>query len=242
MRTKLTGLFSAQSGVPDEFIKRIRSLVIGEGMLREGNIELMETAISSMPAAGSVIEIGSYGGLSANLIIYLLMKHRKTNPFFTCDAWIYEGYNDHKLQSPEAHIDGRTDVSRANYSEYMQTAFINATRFLSAERLPFSFRMFSDQFFERWNAADTAVDIFGQRATFGGAISFAYIDGGHSREVAWNDFTNVAAHLLPGGFILLDDSGDGQNFGSAQMMSEIKKDKRFEIVAKKPNYLIRKIG
>jgi hypothetical protein len=79
------------------------------------------------------------------------------------------------------------------------------------------------------------------RVELGGKICFAYIDGGHSYEVAWNDFNHVTKHLLKGGFILLDDSADGQNFGSAYMMPDIKKNKRFKVVAKNPNYMIQKV-
>ena len=57
-----------------------------------------------------------------------------------------------------------------------------------------------------------------------------------------NDFKNVADHLVKGGFILLDDSADHMNYGSSKMMEIIKKDKRFKIVSKKPNYLLQKIG
>jgi len=65
----------------DDFIKRIRSLVIGEGMLKEGNISLMDYAIKNLPEHGSVLEIGSYGGLSTNLMIYLMRKYKKTIRF-----------------------------------------------------------------------------------------------------------------------------------------------------------------
>lgn len=58
---KLLRLFRSKKTASDDFIKRIRSLVIGEGMLQEGNINLIEYAIKNMPHEGSVVEIGSYG-------------------------------------------------------------------------------------------------------------------------------------------------------------------------------------
>jgi hypothetical protein len=225
----------------DLFIKRIRSLVIGEGMLLKGNIPLMELAIKEMPSQGSVLEIGSYGGLSTNLIIYFLKKHHRNNLLFNCDAWIYEGYNDGIEEHP-LFIDGRDDVSRADYSVYMKNAFINSIRLLSSKKLPHSFHMDSALFFNKWNSNQTNVDLFGVHTQLGGPISFAYIDGGHSFEVAWNDFKNVADHLVKCGFILLDDSADHMNYGSSKMMEAIKKDKRFKIVSKNPNYLLQKIG
>lgn len=233
------GLYRPES---DPFIRRIRSLVIGEGMLHEGNIRLMDHAIRHMPAAGNVVEIGSYGGLSANVITYLLEKHQKSHPFFTCDAWIYEGYQDHLQAVPTSHIDGREDIPRQAFEGYIKNAFMESVRFLSPQRIPHAFHLYSDVFFEKWNSCRQEMDIFGRTAQLGGEISFAYIDGGHSHEVAWHDFTQAAAHLTNHGFILLDDSAEGKAFGSARMMTAIKKDPRFRVVAKKPNYLIQKIS
>jgi Methyltransferase domain len=241
MWDKLSGIFKDKQVESDDFIKRIRSLVIGEGMLKEGNIGLIDFAIKNMPTEGCVLEIGSYGGLSTNLIIHLMRKHQKNNSFYTCDAWIYEGYKDTLQKVTNSYIDGRKDIERTEYSVYMKNAFINSTRFLSPQNLPFSFHQYSNSFFDSWNENKSELDIFGRTVSLGGHISFAYIDGGHSYEVAWKDFNNIASHLLPNGYVLLDDSADGQNFGSAQIISQIKKDSRFKVIAKNPNYLIQKI-
>ncbi|MBX7241979.1 MAG: class I SAM-dependent methyltransferase [Bacteroidia bacterium] len=241
MWSKFLKIFKSKNSESDDFIKRIRSLVIGEGMLKEGNIRLMNFAVKNMPAEGSVVEIGSYGGLSTNLIIYLMRKHKKSNSFFTCDAWVYEGFNDHLQEISDVHIDGRTDILRTDYSVYLKNAFINSTTFLSPQNLPYSFHMFSDLFFDNWHNCRSESDIFGRKVELGGNICFAYIDGGHSYEVAWKDFNNIAIHIVKGGFILLDDSADGENFGSAHMMTNIKKDKRFKVIAKSPTYLIQKV-
>ncbi len=226
--------------ISDDYIKRLRSLVIGEGMLLDGNIELLDLAIKNIPQEGSVVEIGSYGGLSSNLIIYLMKKYNKDNNFFTCDAWVYEGYKDY-LGSISKHIDGRDDISRADYSIYLKNAFINTIKFLNPTRLPYSFHLTSNLFFEKWMNGETETTVFDSTVKLGGKISFAYIDGDHSLEGALNDFQNVVNHLVKGGYILLDDSADHLNFGSAKMMSDIKNDKRFKVVAKNPNYLIQKI-
>ena len=241
MLHKLLNRLKQNDELSDPFIKRLRSLVIGEGMLKPGNIRLMDMAIQQMPEHGSVIEIGSYGGLSANLLIYLMDKHGRNHPFFTCDAWIYEGYTDHVKDKPETHIDGRPDVARSAYAAYMKQVFIQATTLLSSHRLPYSFHMHSDTFFETWAAGETATDVFGRTRQLGGGIAFAYIDGGHSYAVARSDFNHVARHLMKGGFILLDDSADDDQFGSAHLMTEIKQDARFKVVGKNPNYLIQKI-
>jgi hypothetical protein len=56
----------------DNFIKRLNSSVIGEGMLHKGNPYLMDYAIKYLPENGIVLEIGVYGGLPTNLILHLL--------------------------------------------------------------------------------------------------------------------------------------------------------------------------
>lgn len=236
----LNKLFTKSNDIEDDFIKRLRYLVIGEGMLCAGNIKLMDFAIKNMPNEGCVLEIGSYGGLSTNLMAYLIKKHQKDNLLFNCDAWLYEGFHDHK-GTIDKTIDGRKDISREAYSVYMKQSYMNATLFLNGNKLPHSFNMFSHDFFEKWDNKESLVDLFGNTVTLGSSISFAYIDGGHSYEVAWEDFTNVSKHLIVGGYILLDDSADSMSFGSAKMMSEIKKDKTFKIIDKAPNYLIQKI-
>ena len=104
---------------PDTFIKRLRSLTIGEGMLHDGNIYLIDYALRNMPDDGIVLEIGSYGGLSTNLITYLLKKHKRNTSMINCDPWIYEGYDDHQKETPDHHIDGRDDITRVDYSAYM---------------------------------------------------------------------------------------------------------------------------
>lgn len=223
----------------DDFMKRLPSLLIGQGMLHPGNPWLFDYAVKNMPANGSVVEIGSYGGLSANLLIHLMQQHQRTESFFTCDPWIYEGYHDHKGNVSE-HIDGSNTVTRSIYSAYMQDAFIRATQFLHSDRLPHSIHCTSDVFFRHWKKNESVTDVFGRTVTTGGKISFAYIDGDHSYEAARTDFENCAAQLLPGGFILLDDSASSDAFGSAKLANELRTHPDFEVVFTNPNYLLRK--
>ena len=93
-------------------------------MLHEGNIYLMDYAIQHMPEDGIVLEIGSYAGLSTNVMLHLLNKHQKQPQFVGCDAWIYEGFTDH-TGIIETHIDGKPDVSRAAYTTYIKNAFVS---------------------------------------------------------------------------------------------------------------------
>jgi hypothetical protein len=76
------------------------------------------------------------------------------------------------------------------------------------DRLPHHIAVSSDKFFELWTQKEEVVDFFGHVTTLGGPISFAYIDGDHTYEQSWRDFQNVDRFLLPGGFIVFDDSAD----------------------------------
>lgn len=224
----------------DLYIKRLKSLVIGEGMLHEGNIYLIDFAIKNMPKNGVVVEIGSYGGLSTSLILHLLKKYSRTESMLNCDPWIYEGYNDH-LDGNTITIDGREDVSRIDYSEYLKNAFLQNMKFLNNERLPRSFQLTSDDFFNKYDKQLVEVDLFGEQVKLGELISFAYIDGNHALEFVKRDFINVDKHLIKSGYILFDDSHDDLTFGSAVFMEEMKKNKNYELVQKNPNYLFKKV-
>jgi hypothetical protein len=224
----------------DLFIRRLRSSVLGEGMLIDGNIYLIDYAIRNIPVDGAIIEIGIYGGVSTNLICYLLLKYDKHNLFFNCDPWIYEGYED-KHKSPGLFIDGRTGILRTSFMEYVKTAYLNSVKLLN-KRLPHTFHCKADAFFDLWRNQVKTTDIFNAGVTLGGGISFAYIDGDHSYETAKSDYLNILEYLVTGGFILFDDSHDALSFGSARLMREALENKDLELVMKNPNYLFRKIS
>ncbi len=225
----------------DDFIKRLPSSVIGGGMLNEGNIYLMDYAIRNMPHNGIVLEIGSYGGLSANLICHLLKSHNKQNTHFaSCDAWIYEGYNDDKTNK-RPYIDGNIQISRSSFMNYIKNAYINSIQLLHSDIRPNACHLTSDMFFDIWNNQNEFTDVFNRSFKIDKKISFCYIDGDHSFEQTKKDFNNVSKNMLKGGYILIDDSADHLNFGSAKFIKEIKYNSNFKIVAKNPNYLIQKL-
>jgi len=224
----------------DSFISRLRATIIGEGMLHEGNIYLINYAIKNMPKKGFALEIGTYGGLSTNLILHLLKKHDKTNKLIGCDAWIYEGYNDNKGKI-ENFIDGRRDINRIDYMNYIKNSFIRSTKLLHPNSLPYICHIKSDGFFEKWNNNEELTDVFNRKIHLNHKISFAYIDGDHSYRQTKKDFENVSKFLIKGGFILVDDSADYLNFGSVKYVRKIKSNSNFMVVAKNPNYLFQKI-
>lgn len=225
---------------PDDYIKRLRCSLIGEGMLPEENIFQMDYAIKNMPNEGSVIEIGIYGGLSTNVLLHLLSKNNKTNKLFNTDVWIYEGFYDHKISPPKT-IDGRDDVLREDYTRYIKEAYLSSIKTLSKNNSPHSFHLSSDDFFEAWNTNKKTTDLFEHETTLGGPIAFAYIDGNHSYQQTKKDFENVMKSLVIGGFILFDDSESTSDFGSAQLVKEIAKNKTLTLVDNRLNHLFVKL-
>lgn len=236
---KVLGRNTYRTIAHDDFILRLRSSVIGEGMLHPGNVYLMDQAIRQMPSGGVVLEVGSYAGLSSVLLRYLLDRAGRNVDIFCCDAWIYEGYHDQAGKSSDT-IDGRLDVRRADFTAYIKQAFIQSNQLLSRHRLPYAFHLESDTFFDLWHQGQSATDVFGRNVTLGGAISFAYIDGNHAYDYARRDVENAALHLLPGGYLLLDDSAEHQRFGSAQLAKELCQHPLFETVLANPHFLFRK--
>jgi Methyltransferase domain len=224
----------------DDFLARLPSAVVGATMLHEGNPYLFDWAIRNMPAQGAVLEIGSYGGLSTNLLIHYLRKYAKNNPFFTCDAWVYEGYSDAQEGAVE-WMDGRTDVSRTDFMAHIKASFIQSTRLLSAERLPYTVHARSEDFLMQWRENKSVTDVFGRTVQLGGDLAFAYIDGDHSYATAAMEFRYIDACLLPGGLLLLDDSGRGMPFGSVRLADEILGRNDYRLVARNPNVLLQKV-
>jgi predicted O-methyltransferase YrrM len=222
----------------DPFLKRLRCSIMGEGMLSDHNILLMERAVKQMPDTGVVLEIGSFAGLSANVILHLLNKHNRSHELLCVDAWIYEGYNDHTPPVP-AHIDGRIDVKRQDYTNYIRSGFINSIKLFQPNRLPYAFHSTSNDFFSGWGKKEMT-DLFGRSIIQSGSISFCYIDGDHSYQAAKDDFENAYRLLAKGGFILMDDTADKLNFGSCKVARELAKDDRIELIDAENNYLFRK--
>jgi hypothetical protein len=122
----------------------------------------------------------------------------------------------------------------------VRDVFLRNVSLFSAHRLPHAIEAYSDDFFADWRKRAHRSDAFGRQVGLGGPIAFAYIDGAHTYEASMADFRNVDAHLLPGGFVLLDDSGERSGFGSTRTAREAAALPHYEVVFRAPNYLLRK--
>ena len=181
-----------------------------------------------------MLEIGSFLGLSTNIIAYLAIKYHRDNPFFTCDPWIFEG--------TDKPVGGYFDAGSEAFRGYVKRVFVESAALFSGKRKPYSIEAPSDQFLELWHVGSTTEDVFGRPVTLGGPISFAYIDGAHTYHAAKGDFLGVDEHLLPGGFMLFDDSADDSGWEVTRVIVEVKQNPSYELVFTTPNYLFRKRG
>ena len=216
--------------VEDEYLNWLR--FANAGMLDPGNVYAMKHVIKNLPTRDPIIEIGSFCGLSTNVLSYFLRKEKRENIFFCSDKWIFEGSENTKFL-------GLSDISSRDYKSFVKNTFIRNINFFSPNR-PHPIELFSDEFFEKWENKSEVIDVFNQSIKLGGYISFCYIDGNHTYDFAKRDFENVNQYLVPGGFILFDDSSDSNPFGLTKLMKEIKQRSDYSLVMKNPNYLFQK--
>lgn len=202
-------------------------------MLNKGNLLCFDYAIRNLPSRSPLVEIGSFAGLSANLLAYYKRRHGVNHPLFTCDAWRFEGATSHV---------GESDISHEEYRVFVRNIFLRNARMFSREALPYTVEASSEEFFKSWAAERETVDVFGRPVQLGGSISFCFIDGDHRYEAAARDFRNVDRFLEPGGFILFEDSADGSKWEVTRVMEEVKQLGSYRVVIQNPNYLLQKTG
>jgi hypothetical protein len=205
------------------------------GMLNRGNVDCFDYAIKNLPSTSPIIEIGSFCGLSTNIISYFKQKYKVNNSTISCDKWIFEGSENGGMLGDSKFI------SHANYHDYIKETFIRNVKMFSDMDLPFTLEVFSDEFFDFWKNQRIYRDVFDREIQLGGSISFCYIDGNHSYEFSKRDFENCDKYLDKGGFILFDDSADGSGWEVCKVVQEVRATKRYELVAKAPNYFFRKM-
>jgi len=218
--------------ITDEYITWLYN--INAGILVPGNLFCMDYAIRSLPSQAPILEIGSFCGLSTNVITYLKEKHAARNALFTCEPWKFEGARE------GANV-GASQITQAEYHQYARESFLRNTRLFSRQALPYTVEMLSDDFFQAWSEQREVEHVHGGQIQLGGPLSFCYIDGNHAYGQVHRDFENCDAYLESGGFILLDDSADGWGWeGVRRVAAEVRRRIDYELVIKNPNYLFRK--
>jgi hypothetical protein len=213
----------------DEFLVFITSATAG--FLNRGSVPLFEKGIAEMPRGGAILEIGNCCGLSLNVLSFFARRHMRAEPLFSCDPWPF----------PRGLIQG-TNIDKHEYRAFVMDTFRRSVTFFSREKLPHSMEMSGDVFFENWRAGTVGLDLFGRNVKLGGPLGFAHIDGWHEYDAVRSDFDNCDEHLMAGGMIVFDDSGDDLDWeGVKRVVAECLGSGRYEVVAKNPNYLVRKL-
>lgn len=215
----------------DDYIELMRR--VNAGMLHQGNIACFDYAVSHLPSDSPIVEIGTFCGLSANVITYFKKIHQKNNILVSTD----------KLsQSYKKGIVAKSQISYEDYWQYVRENLLRNIRFFCPNDPPYLLNQSSDDFFNHWQESRQLMDIIGKTLTLGGSISFAYIDGNHHYEQVKKDFEHCDRYLEKGGFILFDDSADFSDFEVKKVIKEVKRTRRYRVVMKNPNYLFQKIG
>ncbi|MBX3166252.1 MAG: class I SAM-dependent methyltransferase [Candidatus Eremiobacteraeota bacterium] len=201
---------------------------------KSGNIQAFYHAISRLPPSTGILEVGSFLGLSTNIISYLMHKLSCDAGFFSSDPWIFE--------STEEPIGGFFDAASPDYRRYVKETFLANGRIYGGTKRSHAFELASDDFFVRWGEAGEQVDLYERSVRFGGGLGFVYIDGNHTHEQSRRDFENSDRFLVPGGFVLFDDSADaGQHEGCRRTVAEVVATGRYRRVFRQPNYFFQKL-
>ncbi len=121
---------------PYEFISWLK--FANAGTLDNGNLYCFEYAIEHLPSNSPVIEIGSFCGLSTNVISYYLQKFNKLNKLITADKWIFEGG-----ENANEFLTG-SNITHNEYKLFVKESYVRNTAFFSKNHLPYTIEQFSD--------------------------------------------------------------------------------------------------
>jgi hypothetical protein len=219
--------------ISDEYINWLYNINVG--ILVTGNLYCFDYAIRHLPSSAPILEIGSYCGLSTNVLSYYKARHGASNRLFSCDNWEFE-------EAVQDGTIGDSTISHQEYRRFAKDSYIRNTQFFSRDDLPVTVEMDSDSFFDAWRDAREVAHIHGGTIRLGGALSFCYIDGDHRYEQVRRDFINCDEFLETGGYILFDDSADGWGWeGVRRVVRGLSENKSYRLVIKNPNYLFQKI-
>ena len=82
-KEKIKKLINNQIFKSDEYITKL--CYANTGFLNIGNIWCFDYAIANLPSENPIIEIGSFCGLSSNVITYLKYRHSRKNKLICVD-------------------------------------------------------------------------------------------------------------------------------------------------------------
>lgn len=206
-----------------------------EGGMPYKNQYLYREALAEIKSYKPIIEIGTFSGRSTSAILYLMDKLGRKNRLITTDPFKFLS------NSETSRI-----IKMEDYEAHIKEQFMMNMKFWNSHHILNSFCFNSDEFFKKWEKNLVETDIFGNRVRLGGGISFCFLDGDHTFEQAYKDFSNIDNHLETGGMILFDDSGRyhknamGEN-GVYKVIRRVLQTRRYEVMHENPNFLVRKM-
>src|ERR1700692_11606 len=71
--------------ISDEFVEWL--CFANAGMLDRGNLYLMDYAMQRLPSSSPLVEIGTFCGLSTNLLTHYKRKYGVSRRLIICDKW-----------------------------------------------------------------------------------------------------------------------------------------------------------
>lgn len=172
------------------------------GMTDHDKLDALVEVMRHAPS-GDVVEIGSWWGRSAALLL-LLSRRYGVGPVLCVDPWRKENLDQGVAvldkASARMDVDQALEIFQINLSPLAQ-GDLNYIRAPSAEAAP------------RYGAGVTvATEAFGE-TRYGGQIALLHIDGNHAYEAVEADARLWTPHVKPGGWIVFDDYvwafGDG---------------------------------
>jgi len=223
---------SAERVVRDPYLNWLTRIMGGWLTPGDGNLVAFDYAIGHMPEEGAVLEIGSFLGMSICAMSYMMWRHGRANPLFSCDPWDFEGTAE--------PIGGFFDASTPAYRQYCVDVFKRNIQLYAEYHLPYAVEDYSHPFLARWAAREEVTDVLGRQVKLGGPLSFVYIDGAHTYEAASGDFLGADPFVLPGGYVFFDDTGEAWGPEMARVVREVQQNPHYELIARTPNYFFRK--
>src|SRR5262245_61956241 len=122
----IIGPASTQIDITDDYVKWL--CYANAGMLDRGNLYLIDYALRHLSGSAPFLEIGSFCGLSANIITHYKRKHGLANKLFTCDKWEFEN-----LDQLEAAVEG-SPLAFSDYKRLVKDSYLRNTKTFSSDQ------------------------------------------------------------------------------------------------------------
>jgi len=172
------------------------------GMTDGDKIDALFEVMRRAPA-GDIVEIGSWWGRSAALLVLLAQRHG-LGPVLCVDPWRAEN-----LPQGVEVLDAAS--ARMDVDEALRIFQINLSP-LAGGRLNYIRKPAAEAAKAYGPGLAVETEVFG-RTGYGGRISVLHIDGNHAYENVLADSEAWTPHVAPGGWIVFDDYvwafGDG---------------------------------